>query len=517
MPKILIETMIFQPKILEKSNDGIMRISGVFQLADTKNANGRVYPRKVWEKVLSEGSPVVDKFKGRAMLGHLEHPKDGVTDLMHGAILTTNLSLTDKGQIIGEAEILDTPDGKIAQEYINKNIRIGISSRGSGSVGANGMVAEDYKLETFDLVYNPSTPGANPARTESTEDEPVTVVEESKEKETKMSNPVTMLQSIERDVTPLLEQDTKGLLPYHVSEINMKLLEASVNLGTLVKDHPELAGASSSLQERVNTKRNALHNQEDLSEKEDEKDELDTLLESMDDDLPDLLADEEEESDEDETDPVDEAIEEIQEQEAFESVMSSAADEIRELRESLVAAEALQVATAAKLAETESQLSAAKTLILEAVDNDRAEEVAEAIKAVLKEDAKMEGVVDLLAECLSADEVFKRAAAISGAKDEDDDVEEDDDQDLGDLLSEDADEEESEEDADDVEEVDDEEVDESSSVASSLFEDWEGDLDEDLSSEDDVSTGLLETAQDKELKEHKGRNLCIQAVSRIQG
>ena len=78
MPELLIDTIIFEPQLLESQDDGITRIRGVFQRAETKNANGRVYGRKLWERLLQENSPVLERVKGRAMVGHLEHPPDGV-------------------------------------------------------------------------------------------------------------------------------------------------------------------------------------------------------------------------------------------------------------------------------------------------------------------------------------------------------------------------------------------------------------------------------------------------------
>ncbi len=162
MPELLVEVMPFNARIVEDNEGGVMKIEGVFQRADTKNANNRVYPRKLWERILSNDSPVSERLSSRSMIGHLEHPADGVTDLRKGAIIVTGLNLDEKGQVIGKAEILDTPDGEIIKEYVRKNVLIGISSRGKGTVQPNGQVAEDYALETFDIVNKPSTPGANP-------------------------------------------------------------------------------------------------------------------------------------------------------------------------------------------------------------------------------------------------------------------------------------------------------------------------------------------------------------------
>ena len=138
-------------------------VEGPFQRSDTKNANQRTYPRSIWEKLIADAkSNVMKSVTERAMIGHLEHPADGRTNGKEGAILTTTLKLREDGVVWGGAEVLDTPNGRIVQEYIRKKIKWGVSSRGNGSVGEDGSVKPDYALETFDAVMRPSTPGAHP-------------------------------------------------------------------------------------------------------------------------------------------------------------------------------------------------------------------------------------------------------------------------------------------------------------------------------------------------------------------
>jgi hypothetical protein len=143
---------------------GAWIVEGPFQRSDTKNANGRTYRRKIWEKLVADPkSAVQQSVVERAMVGHIEHPKDGRTDGNIGALVTTRLDLRPDGVVWGQAEILDTPPGKILKEYTRKRVRWGVSSRGNGSVDANGVVSEsDYSLTTFDAVMSPSTPGAYP-------------------------------------------------------------------------------------------------------------------------------------------------------------------------------------------------------------------------------------------------------------------------------------------------------------------------------------------------------------------
>lgn len=144
--------------------DGKWVVEGPYQRSDVKNANQRVYPRKLWERLIGkDDSAVQESVRTRSMLGHLEHPGDGRAHLKEGALLTTSLKLLPDGVVWGRSEILDNPNGMILQEYCAKNIRWGVSSRGAGSVGSDGRVSEnDYALYTFDAVSAPSTPGAFP-------------------------------------------------------------------------------------------------------------------------------------------------------------------------------------------------------------------------------------------------------------------------------------------------------------------------------------------------------------------
>ncbi len=160
-----------------------MVIEGVFQRfmpagADPnkfRNANKRVYTmERVGKKVLDPNGDVQKRIAERAMIGHLEHPSDGTTDLNKGAILITKVWAENDGTVKGRAMVYNTPEGQRIQEYVTTGTKIGISSRGTGTVDQNGFVCEDFALETWDMVYNPSTAGANPtaaseAATESRE------------------------------------------------------------------------------------------------------------------------------------------------------------------------------------------------------------------------------------------------------------------------------------------------------------------------------------------------------------
>jgi hypothetical protein len=144
-------------------------VEGPYQRSGVKNANGREYALKIWERIVGDpDSPTQQAVKAGGMLGHLEHPKDGRMDGREGALVTRSLKLRSDGVVWGVSELLDTPHGLTLQEYTRRGIRWGVSSRGNGSVSDTGKVNEtDYELVTFDAVMRPSTPGAYPKRIDS--------------------------------------------------------------------------------------------------------------------------------------------------------------------------------------------------------------------------------------------------------------------------------------------------------------------------------------------------------------
>lgn len=181
MSQTLIESEFFPCKIVEDAGeDGRMRIAGIYQLADVKNRNSRVYPRGLWEKILSENSDFNRRLGSRLVLGELGHPADGKTTLRNVSHLVTRVWMDEKyspecvvcksnggphTHIMAEEEVLNTPEGQILKELYRAGVQIGVSSRGQGSVrggSSEQIVSDDYRLETFDHVLDPSTPGAFP-------------------------------------------------------------------------------------------------------------------------------------------------------------------------------------------------------------------------------------------------------------------------------------------------------------------------------------------------------------------
>jgi len=133
----------------------------VLQRADAKNQNGRVYPREV---LLREAKKYNDEFvHERRALGELDHPESPVVNLRNVCSNIVRMEMSGDS-IVGDIEILSTPAGHIVRELIRNNIRLGVSSRGMGSVKSVSEgtveVQDDFSLICFDIVSNPSTAGA---------------------------------------------------------------------------------------------------------------------------------------------------------------------------------------------------------------------------------------------------------------------------------------------------------------------------------------------------------------------
>ena len=148
-----------------KENNGKLVVKGVLQRADAKNQNGRVYPMEILQreaKNYSEGY-----VKQKRALGELDHPDSSVVNLQNVSHNITEMHF-EGDNLLGTVEILTTPSGNILRELFKNGIKLGISSRGMGSVETvnedNGgqvmKVGDDFELIAFDFVSNPSTHGA---------------------------------------------------------------------------------------------------------------------------------------------------------------------------------------------------------------------------------------------------------------------------------------------------------------------------------------------------------------------
>lgn len=165
--EILVENEPFKATIVEASaSNGRMIVEGICQRVNVPNANKRVYPNKLWEKIFANENINI-AMSNKRIFGHLDHPANGKSELRKASHIVLEHKLAENGQdIIGRFEILNTPDGLILQECFNAGMTVGISSRGSGSVVKNrdgfDEVQEDFNFDTYDWVGSPSTHGAFP-------------------------------------------------------------------------------------------------------------------------------------------------------------------------------------------------------------------------------------------------------------------------------------------------------------------------------------------------------------------
>lgn len=159
MKILLIETQLFEGKLSE-SESGIVLVKGILQRADAQNQNGRVYPKNILEREVKKYQQLITE---RRALGELDHPDSSVINLKN---VSHNIKecYWDGDNLMGVVEILPTPSGNILKELLRSGIRLGISSRGMGSVKeiAEGKVkvGDDFELLGWDFVSNPSTQGA---------------------------------------------------------------------------------------------------------------------------------------------------------------------------------------------------------------------------------------------------------------------------------------------------------------------------------------------------------------------
>lgn len=146
----LITEMSYDLQIAESKAKGT-HIVGIWSTAELKNNNSRVYKRDILEREIDKIQQKVDE---GTLWGELGHPPNPEINPERIAVLTSMLEW--KGNdVYGKAKVLDTPSGQIAKTLIKEG-KMGISSRGLGTVSEDGYVNEDFNLITWDLVTDPS-------------------------------------------------------------------------------------------------------------------------------------------------------------------------------------------------------------------------------------------------------------------------------------------------------------------------------------------------------------------------
>jgi len=169
--QLLVDYIPFEvtPEQINESiskNNGRLVVKGVLQRAEAKNQNGRVYPRDTLVREAKKYAKV--NIAERRALGELDHPDSSVVNLNNAS--HNILEMHWKGDdLLGTVEVLGTPAGNILKELFKSGIKLGISSRGLGSVKEihedestddTVEVQPDFELIAFDFVSNPSTHGA---------------------------------------------------------------------------------------------------------------------------------------------------------------------------------------------------------------------------------------------------------------------------------------------------------------------------------------------------------------------
>jgi len=165
MRQTLIDTQLFtlSPQAITeavKTNEGNLLVEGRLQSAETKNGNGRYYPREVLEREVNKYTE--GPIKENRALGELDHPDSQVINLKNVSHNIKNI-WWDGDDVIGKIEILPTPSGNILTQLFKNGITVGVSSRGMGSLkqlGETQEVQDDFELLCWDFVSTPSTPGA---------------------------------------------------------------------------------------------------------------------------------------------------------------------------------------------------------------------------------------------------------------------------------------------------------------------------------------------------------------------
>lgn len=159
------ERFTYDKDVVTEDFNGVTKkrkiLKGVIQRAETLNQNGRIYPRALLEREVRNYQKFI--VENRAT-GELDHPESSVVNFQKVSHIVRKAEFRQgSGEVYGEIELLDTPCGLIAQNLVEAGVALGISSRGVGNVKKQGeyqVVQDDFQLICWDLVSEPSTPGA---------------------------------------------------------------------------------------------------------------------------------------------------------------------------------------------------------------------------------------------------------------------------------------------------------------------------------------------------------------------
>ncbi len=143
-----------------------MFITGKLQEGGVLNGNMRMYPPEIMEREVKKYGEMV---KDNRALGELDHPDSSIINLANVSHMVIDIWM-DGPSVMGKCKVLDTPSGQILRSLVDAGVKIGISSRGMGSVKEHQgktIVEDDFQLICFDIVSEPSTPNAFMALSEN--------------------------------------------------------------------------------------------------------------------------------------------------------------------------------------------------------------------------------------------------------------------------------------------------------------------------------------------------------------
>lgn len=148
--------------ITERTEKGVKNhfIEGTFMQSEVKNRNGRVYPKSVMEKAVDKY--VTEMVNTKRAVGELNHPEGPSINLDKVSHIIEKLSWNGN-DVVGKARILETPMGSIVKGLLDGGVRLGVSTRGMGSLEERSgtmFVKDDFILSTVDIVQDPSAPTA---------------------------------------------------------------------------------------------------------------------------------------------------------------------------------------------------------------------------------------------------------------------------------------------------------------------------------------------------------------------
>ena len=168
MEQMFLEDFSFieRYELVEGEQEGNKKffLRGVFSRVDHPNKNKRIYTRGVMEEAINSAS---DTITNRGLVGELDHPPTPKINVKGISHVHTKLHIAEDGAVLGEAEALNTEPGRTLRELMEANVRLGVSTRGVGSVEPyNGPLVKEgtgyvnvksgYRMKAIDIVFDPS-------------------------------------------------------------------------------------------------------------------------------------------------------------------------------------------------------------------------------------------------------------------------------------------------------------------------------------------------------------------------